>query len=65
MQGVAWLLSILVIGINMFFVAEYVVSYRNQSVFPFPPSLYTYRVQTIDYRLSIDYLQQRPQYVRQ
>lgn len=26
MQGVAWLLSVLVIGINMFFVIEYVVS---------------------------------------
>ena len=26
MQGVAWFLSVVVIGINMFFVAEYVVS---------------------------------------
>ena len=27
MQGVAWFLSVVVIGINMFFVAEYVVSF--------------------------------------
>lgn len=27
MQGAAWFLSVVVIGINMFFVAEYVVSF--------------------------------------
>jgi len=29
MQSVAWLLSVLVIGINLFFVIEYVVSYKS------------------------------------
>ena len=58
MQGVAWLLSVLVIGINMFFVAEYVVSYETSLHFP-PSFPHTYRVQTINYRLNIiiDYLQ--------
>ena len=42
MQGVAWLLSVLVIGINMFFVAEYVVSYESSLHFPsHPPVIHT------------------------
>lgn len=41
MQGVAWLMSVLVIGINMFFVAEYVVSYETSLHIrpPHPPPL--------------------------
>ena len=29
MQGVAWLLSVVVIGINMFFVVEYLVRFLS------------------------------------
>ena len=35
MQGVAWLLSVVVIGINMFFVVEYVVGCSPSLLFPY------------------------------
>lgn len=38
MQGIAWFISVLVIGINMFFVAEYVVSCENSLPPPTLPS---------------------------
>ena len=33
MQGAAWFLSVVVIGINMFFVVEYVVSFVSTLVY--------------------------------